>query len=193
MPLGLRYVSGDVRIDRAVTILGGQSLRWEDVVKSLFHAPEGSGVLWIEYRGKNAPVALLKTYDATRSAQGSVDAPLSMRDSATAGTDNADLTLIGIPGGTQRRVNLGIVNVGRVPATFRITVRTRTGQLIGKPFEEGLGEDASRMIADIEKTVGVSIDETTAVHVTMTAGTGVAYASIVNDVGDSQFLPAIAR
>jgi hypothetical protein len=193
MPLGLRYVAGDIRIDRAVTILGGQSLRWEDVVKSLFRAPEGSGVLWIEYRGKNAPVALLKTYDAARNAQGSVDAPLSMRDSATAGTDNADLTIVGIPGGTQRRVNLGVVNVGKVPATFRITVRTRTGQLIGKPFEEGLGEDASRMIADIDKTLGVSIDETTAVHVTMTAGTAVAYVSIVNAMGDSQFLPAIAR
>jgi hypothetical protein len=49
------------------------------------------------------------------------------------------------------------------------------------------------MIADIEKTLGVALDETTAVHVTMTAGTGVAYTSIVNDVGDSQFLPAIAR
>ena len=51
-------------------------------------------MLWIEYRGKTAPVALLKTYDATRGAQGSVDAPLSMRDSATAGSDNADLTIV---------------------------------------------------------------------------------------------------
>jgi hypothetical protein len=193
MTLGLRYVAGDVRIDRAVTILGGQSLRWEDVVKSLFRAPEGSGVLWIEYRGKTAPVALLKTYDATRGAQGSLDAPLSMQNSATAGIGNSDLTIVGIPGSAQRRVNLGIVNVGKVPATFRITVRTRTGQLIGKTFEEGLGEDASRMIADIDKTLGVTIDETTAVHVTMTAGTGVAYVSIVNAMGDSQFLPAIAR
>ncbi|HEV7428990.1 MAG TPA: hypothetical protein VGQ46_21765 [Thermoanaerobaculia bacterium] len=193
MPLGLRYVAGDVRIDRAVTILGGQSVRWEDVVKSLFGAPEGSGALWIEYRGKNAPVALLKTYDAARNAQGSVDAPLSMRDAATAGTGDADLTIVGIPGGTLRRVNLGVVNVGKIPATFRITVQTRTGRQIGKPFEESLGEDASRMIADIDKTLGVTIDETTAVHVTMTAGTGVAYVSIVNAMGDSQFMPAIAR
>jgi hypothetical protein len=113
-----------------------------------------------------------------------------MRDSATAGTD---LTIVGIPGGTQRRVNLGVVNVGKIPATFRITVRTRTGQQIGKTFEEGLGEDASRMIADIDKTLGVAIDETTAVHVTMVNGTGVAYVSIVNAMGDSQFLPAVAR
>ena len=38
-----------------------------------------------------------------------------------------------------------------------------------------------------------SRDETTAVHVTMTAGTGVAYVSIVSATGDSQFLAAIAR
>jgi hypothetical protein len=189
MPLGLRYVAGDVRIDRAVTILGGQTLRWEDVVRSLFRAPEGSGVLWIEYRGQHPPVARLKTYDSAHNAQGSVDAPLSMRDSATAG-DNADLTIVGIPGGTQRRVNIGIVNVGKIPATFRITIRTRTGQQIGKTFEEGLAEDASRMIADIDKTLGVPLDETTAVHITMIAGTGVAYASIVDANGDSQFLSA---
>jgi hypothetical protein len=193
MSLGLRYVAGDVRIDRAVTILGGQTLHWEDAVKSLFRAPEGSGVLWIEYRGKNAPVALLKTYDAARGAQGSVDAPLSMHDSATAGSDTADLTIVGIPGGVQRRVNLGIVNVGKIPATFRVTVRTRTGRRIGKTFEEGLGEDATRMIADVEKSLGVTIDETTAVHVTMTAGTAVAYVSIISAMGDSQFLPATAR
>ena len=192
MPLGLRYVSGDVRIDRAVTILGGQSLRWEDVVRSLFGAPEGSGVLWIEYRGQHPPVARLKTYDSAHNAQGSVDPPLSMRDSASAG-DNADLTIVGIPGGAQRRVNIGVVNVGKIPATFRITIRTRTGQQIGKTFEEGLAEDASRMIADIDKTLGVPLDETTAVHITMIAGTGVAYASIVDANGDSQFLAAVAR
>jgi hypothetical protein len=193
MSLGLRYVAGDVRIDRAVTILGGQTLHWEDAVKSLFRAPEGSGVLWIEYRGKNAPVALLQTYDAARGAKGSVDAPLSMHDSATAGSDTADLTIVGIPGGVQRRVNLGIVNVGKIPATFRVTVRTRTGRRIGKTFEEGLGEDATRMIADVEKSLGVTIDETTVVHVTMTAGTAVAYVSIISAMGDSQFLPATAR
>lgn len=193
LPLGLRYVSGETRIDRTVTILGGQSLRWEDVVRSLFRAPEGSGVLWIEFRGQHPPVALIKTYDAAHDAQASVDTPLSMRDSATAGLENADLTIVGIPGGTQHRINLGVVNVGRIPATFRITVRTRTGQLIGKTFEEGLGEDASRMIADIDKNLGVPLDETTAVHVTMIAGTGVAYVSIIDANGDSQFLRAVAR
>lgn len=72
-------------------------------------------------------------------------------------------------------------------------MRTRTGQQIGKTFEEGLSEDASRMIADIDKTLGVPLDETTAVHVTMIAGTGVAYASIIEANGDSQLVSAVAK
>ena len=191
MALGLRYVSGDVRVDRVVTILGRQSLRWEDVVRSLFRAPEGSGVLWIEYRGQHRPVALVRTYDAAHNARGSVDVPLSMGDSATAGSENQDLTIVGIPGGADRRVNIGIVNVGKIPATFRITVRTRTGQQIGRTFEEGLGEDESRMVPEIDKTLGVVVDETSAVHITLIAGTCVAYASVVDANGDSQFLSAI--
>ena len=189
--LGLRYVSGDVRVDRVVTILGRQSLRWEDVVRSLFRAPEGSGVLWIEYRGQHRPVALIRTYDAAHNARGSLDAPLSMRDSATAGSENGDLTIVGIAGGAERRVNIGIVNVGKIPASFRITVRTRTGQQIGRSFEEVLGEDESRMVPEIDRTLGVAVDETSAVHITMIAGTCVAYASVIDANGDSQFLAAI--
>jgi len=176
-----------------VTILGEQSIRREGVVRSLFGAPEGSGILWIECRGQHKPVALIKTYDAAHGARGSVDEPLSMSDSATAGSEHPDLTIVGITGGTARRVNIGIVNVGRVPAAFRITARTRTGQQIGKTFEEKLGEDSSRVIAEIEKTLGVPLDETTTVHVTMIAGTCVAYASVVDANGDSQFFAAGAR
>jgi hypothetical protein len=193
MSLGLRYVSGDVHVDQTVTILGGQSLRWEDVVRSLFRAPEGSGVLWIEYRGQHQPVARVRTYDAAHNARGSVSAPLSMRDSASAGAENEDLTLVGIPGGTERRVNIGIVNVGKIPAIFRITVRTRTGQKISRTFEEALNEDDLRTIPEIEKVLGVAIDETSAVHISMIAGTCVAYASVVDANGDSQFMAAVAR
>ncbi len=193
MPLELRYVSGESRIDRNVTILGGQSLRWEDVVRSLFGAPEGSGVLWIEYRGQHQPVARIKTYDAAHNARGSVSAPLSTRDSASAGSENQDLTLVGIPSGTDRRVNIGIVNIGKVPAIFRITVRTRTGQKIGRTFEEALNEDELRTIPEIEKTLGVTLDETNALHISMIAGTCVAYASVVDPNGDSQYMAAVAR
>jgi hypothetical protein len=54
-----------------------------------------------------------------------------------------------------------------------------------------LPEDESRLISDVEKELGVTIDETTTLHVTMIAGTCVAYASVVDATGDAQFLPAV--
>jgi hypothetical protein len=189
--LGMRYVSGESRADRNVVLLPGQTLRFEDVVRSLFHAPEGKGVLWIEYKGDRPPVARVRTFDAAHGARASIDAPLSMRDAADAGSPNRELTIVGIPGGGARRVNLGVVNVGQIPATFRITVRTRTGAAVGRPWEEGLPEDESRVVSDAEKALHVTLDETSSVHITMIAGTCVAYASFVDANGDAQFLAAV--
>ncbi|MEK6374603.1 MAG: hypothetical protein AABO58_18100 [Acidobacteriota bacterium] len=188
LALNLRYVAGDVRIDRAVVLAGGRSVRWEDVVRSFFGAPEGRGAIWLEYRGARPPVARLRTYDAAHDAKASIDAPLSMRDAATRG----DLTIVGIPGGgLARRVNVGIVNVGLIPATFRITAQTRTGQTIGRSFEEGLPEDESKLVSDIETVLGVQLDDTTTLHITPVAGTIVAYATVVGVNGDSQFLSGV--
>jgi hypothetical protein len=189
--LGLRYVSGEVHVDRNVMLLAGQSIRFQDLVRSFFGAPQGKGVLWIEYKGERPPVARVKTFDAAHDAKSSVDAPLSMRDSATAGMPNRELTIVGISGGGTRRVNLGVVNVGQIPATFRITVHTRTGQQIGRAWEEGVPEDDSRVVPDLERELGVTLDETMSVHVTMIAGTCVAYASVVDPSGDAQFLAAV--
>jgi len=188
LALNLRYVAGDVRIDRSVVLAGGRGVRWEDVVRSFFGAPESRGAIWIEYRGERPPVVRLKTYDAAHDAKASIDAPLSMRDAATRG----ELTIVGVPGGgLARRVNVGIVNVGLIPATFRITAQTRDGQTIGRSFEEGLPEDESKLVSDIETALGVQLDDTTTLHVTPVAGTIVAYATVIGANGDSQFLSAV--
>ncbi|MGZ4779760.1 MAG: hypothetical protein ACXV5L_11220, partial [Thermoanaerobaculia bacterium] len=50
MPLSLRYVSGDIRLDRRLTLRGRATIRLPDVVKSLFHAPDSRGLLWLEHR-----------------------------------------------------------------------------------------------------------------------------------------------
>jgi len=188
LALNLRYVAGDVRIDRGVVLAGGRTIRWEDVVRSFFGAPESRGALWIEFLGARPPVARMKTYDAAHDSRASIDSPLSMSDASGA----RDLTIVGIPGGgLARRINVGIVNVGAIPGTFRITAQTRTGQTIGTAFEEGLPEDESRLVSDIETALGVQLDDTTTLHITPVAGTLVAYATIVGANGDSQFLAAI--
>jgi hypothetical protein len=192
MALELRYVSDLIRIDRRLTLAGGQSIRWEDVVKTLFNAPDSRGVLWIDYRGAHGPVARVRTYDSAHPAKASLDDPLSVRDSAEAGGENSDLTIVGIPGVTPgRRINIGFVNIGDVPATFRITVHTRHGDLIGKPYAEGLAEDESLLLPDSERLLGVPLDETLTVHVTMISGRGLAYASVIDAEGDNQFIAAV--
>lgn len=191
--LGLRYVAGDTRIDRRITLGGGKTVRWQDVVKNLFQGPDSLGVLWIEYRGERGPVARVQTYDANRRASGSIESPLSIRDAATAGSEWNDLTIIGFPGGgpSERRINAGLVNVGDVPATFRLSVRTRSGLQIGHSVEEGLPEDESFHITDVEQRLGVSIDENDIIDVTLIAGTCVAYATVVGSDGSNQFIAAV--
>jgi hypothetical protein len=193
MTLDLRYVSVPVRAQRRVVLNGGTTFRWEDLVKTLFAAPESRGMLWIDYRGEHGPVARVKTFDAAHGGRASIDSPLSIRDSATAGADIDDLTLVGLPGGgpAARRVNIGIINVGDIPATFRITAHTRSGQTIGRPVEQGLPEDTPFLLPDADGALGVPLDETVTVHVTMVAGTCIAYATVVDAAGDSQFIGAV--
>ncbi|MGZ5476521.1 MAG: hypothetical protein ACXW29_09540 [Thermoanaerobaculia bacterium] len=191
--LSLRYVAGDTRIDRRINLSPGRTVRWPDVVKSLFQGPESLGVLWIDYRGDRGPVARVQTYDANRNTRGSIESPFTLRDAATAGSDFNDLTIIGLPGGgpALRRINVGLVNVGDIPATFRISVRTRTGREIGKPIEEGLAEDESFHLTDAENHLGVAIDENDLLDVTMVAGTAVAYATVVGADGSNQLIAAV--
>ena len=185
MSLALRYVAGDFHADRTVVLGRGQSIRWEDVTRALFNGPEGRGALWIEYRGDVPPVARVKTYDAAHNARASVIAPMSIRDTAK------ELIIAAIPSGTERRVNLGLVNIGEVPATFRIIVRNRMGQRVGRIIERVLSEDELYVLSDAERLLGVPLDETMTVRMTIAGGIAVGYASIVEPNGDSQFLAAV--
>src|SRR5205085_9061443 len=104
-------------------------MRWEDVVKTLFQAPDSRGTLWVEYSGEKPPVARVKTYDAAHeNARGVLESPFSTRDAASAYNGAPDLTIVGIPGGATRRVNVGFVNVGSIGATIRVTAQTRGGK-----------------------------------------------------------------
>ncbi|MGZ4810217.1 MAG: hypothetical protein ACXV7D_12905, partial [Thermoanaerobaculia bacterium] len=193
MPLSLRYVSGDIRLDRRLTLRGRATIRLPDVVKSLFHAPDSRGLLWLEHRAFHAPLARLSTYDAAHDGRPSIVMPMSVRDSATAQTEIEDLTIVGLPGGgtAKRRINVGIVNVGQIPATFRLTAATPSGKTIGGHIEIGIAEDESYLQNDVESAIGVPIDESVTVHLKIVAGTCIAYATVVDASGDNQFLPAM--
>jgi hypothetical protein len=189
----LRYVSGDTGIDRRLTLAPRQTLRWPDVVRTLFARPGSVGTLWVEHREGRAPVAVVKTSDVAHNATASLVEPLTKLDSATAATESAELTVVGIPAATTvgRRVNAGVVNIGNFPATFRFSARTRTGQPIGGSVEQGVPEDQVWLVNDLEAALGVALDETTTVRITVIAGMGVGFATVVERSGDSEFIAAI--
>jgi hypothetical protein len=70
-------------------------------------------------------------------------------------------------------------------------VRTRTGATVGGSVESGVPEDQVLLVNDVESALGVKLDETMTVRVTVIAGTGVAYATVVEYSGDSEFIAAI--
>jgi len=183
--MSLRYIAGGSSVDRRVRLAPRQTVRWPDVARTLFGTTDAIGSLWIHHLVGRGPVASVKNYDAAHDAHASIEEPLTARDSATFGGDAAELTIVGIPDAhAPRRVNVGIVNTGTIPATYRISV--------GKKFmEQGVAEDEVWIVADIEHTLGVTLDGTTTVRVTPVAGTGVAFASVIEVNGDSQFIPAV--
>lgn len=190
----LRFVSHARRVDRHIEIAPRQTLRYSDVVRTFFGVKEGgAGSLWIEYREGRAPVAVVKTADVAHGGRPSVEAPLTSADSATAGGDRGELTIVGIPAASLvgRRVNIGVVNTGMIPATFRVTARTSSGRMIGRTIEQGIPEDDLWFITDAEKELAIGLDETITLRITAIAGTGVAFATVVDPSGDTQFIAAI--
>lgn len=193
VPVTLRFVTGGGGIDRNFTLAPRQTVRWPDVVRTLF-GTDGVGTLWVEHREGRAPVAVIKTSDVAHGAEASLEQPLTKRDSATAATESAELTILGIPAprsGAWRRVNGGVVNIGNIPAAVRISARTRTGRAVGRSVESGVPEDQVWLVNDLEGTLGVKLDETMTLRITVIAGTAVGFATVVGADGNSELIAAI--
>lgn len=190
----LRYVSADRRIDRPVVVGGNRTIRWDDIVRTAFQMPQSTGSLWIESVNGRAPVIVVHTWDSAHDAHASIEPPLTLSDSATAGSPTPELAIIGIPSAPAegRRINIGVVNMGNIPATFRITARGRGGLLLGHPIENVIDEDGVWVVHDIEAELGAEIDEGAMIRVAVLAGTGVAYASVVHANGDVLNITAVS-
>jgi hypothetical protein len=190
--VSLRYQSPEARLDRRLTLAPRQTMRWPDVVRTYFGS-SGRGALWLEAREGRTPVAIVQTSDIAHGGRASIELPLTIRDAATAETDVAELAIVGIPAARApgRRINIGVVNLGIVPGGFRLSARSRTGATIGKPVETGMPEDETWLINDVENVLGISIDETTTLRITALASTGVAFATVVEANGDTEYIPAV--
>jgi hypothetical protein len=180
----LRFATAQARVDRRLRIAPRQTLAYPAVVKSLFNT-SGLGTLWIDYRGGHGPIAVLETSDVAHGGRGSIETPLTNRDAATFGGDAPELTIVGIPATAQRRISIGVVNTGIAPAIFRVTVDG------GKPFEIAAPEDDLQLVPEPEKKLGIAIGPATTLRIAPLVGSGVAFATIVDANGDTQFLPAV--
>ncbi|HEY8849195.1 MAG TPA: hypothetical protein VIO12_07875, partial [Thermoanaerobaculia bacterium] len=178
-------------VDRHLTLAPRQTIRWPDVVRTYFGLGE-LGSLWIEHHGQ-PPVAIVRNSDIAHGGRASVESPLHWRDAVSAGTDADELTIVGIDARRipATRVNVGVVNLGRIPATFKIAAWTRGGVQVGRTLEAGIGEEDIWWIVDAEGELGTLIDETMSIRITPIAGTGAAFATIVLPSGDTEFIPAI--
>jgi hypothetical protein len=138
-------------------------------------------------------MAIVKTRDITKNAAPLLQTPLSLRDAASAGSDHPELAVIAIPParGAGRRINAGIVNVGTIPATFRISATNRAGRRVGREVEMGIPEEGVWFLHDLEVQLGVVIDESMIVRMTAIAGTGLGFVTVVELDGTSDLIPAV--
>jgi hypothetical protein len=190
MPLRLRYIAGDTRVDRQVTLAPQRSIRWDDAVDTLFHAPETGGVVWIEYSGDRAPVARAQTFDVAHDRGGSIAEPLSIADSAEGGGDRSQLSVLGFSA-RHILINLGVVNVGDTPMTIRMTIVSANGTRISRSIQQDVFEDQAWVLTDAEKEFGVKLDPTTTAQITVVNGRAVAFATTIEANGDTEFLAGV--
>jgi hypothetical protein len=189
----LRFVTEGRGIDRGLTLQPRQTLRAPNVIRNHFAIEGKIGTLWLEHREGRAPVAVVKTADVAHHANASIERPLTRRDAASAASAVAELAIVGIPAPPEagRRINVGLVNIGIIPATFRVSIRTARGDEVGRAVESGVAEDHVWMVHDLERELGTAIDETMTVQINVIAGTGVGFATIVTSSGDAEFIAAI--
>jgi hypothetical protein len=180
----LRFATGQSRLDRQLHLGPRQTLAFATFAESLFKT-RGLGTLWIEYRSGHAPIAILETSDVAHGGRSSIERPLTIRDAATFGGDSPELTIVGIPSGAQRRIAIGVVNTGLAPAVFRVSTAG------GKSFEIAAAEDDLALIAEPEKKLGITIGPATTIRIAPLTGSGVAFATMSDANGDTQFIPAV--
>ncbi len=192
LELRLRYASNRGTSDRTLTLAPRELRTVEDFPRRLFALDESAGALWIDSPAGARPTLFALTRDRARGGPASRSEPLTDRDAAEAGTASSRLQIAGIRGGGARRVNVGAVNTGITPARVRIHATAANGSPVGAAIEWVVPEQDSRLLVDAEGSLGVALDGTVVLHVTMLGGKGVAYASAIDGLtGIHELVPAL--
>ncbi|HVT43532.1 MAG TPA: hypothetical protein VMT00_04000 [Thermoanaerobaculia bacterium] len=143
--LRLRYGSGDSR-EALVEIAAGSTKRLDDVVTTLFHAPETLGPLWIEHPAAAVPIIRATTYDASREGKRFAVRAAGQADVLTAGKPAA----IRLPEGNVWSGTLRILSLGETAAVVRLTGIGGDGQPMSQPVEHEVEEGEMFQLRDVE-------------------------------------------
>ncbi len=184
-----RYRSGELTRDRTISLRPGQLIHEPDVVADFFVAPSTQGAIWIHARADQVPVARLLTRDVNHPGTEAFQSPYTRSDAATAGEE---LLVLGVSSGKNRRVNLGLVNFGQKNAQVTIELRDPVGRTVGQPIEQLIEEGSSWVLVDAARQIGAQIDTSMSLHVVVSEGSVVGYASVVDTaVSRQEILPAV--
>ncbi len=190
--LRLRYSFNGKRREREIVVEPGKNVRVENLVATLFQAPETFGHLTLEHRSGSPPVARVKNYDASGASGSSMLEPLDTSLYADATEKKSELKVLGFLPGEGRRVNLGLINTGESPAVFKIHA-TRAGNIEGEPVEGTIAEEGSYLLVDVVSKLGTyPLDESVVLHTQMIEGRAVGYASLIDTAsGTHQTVSAV--
>lgn len=191
LPLRLRYLSEAGNRDTGVLIPARGSLLLEDLVQEFFEMPGTSGALVIRYPLTRKPVLALETIDARRPSSLTISAPLESSVAADARRAEATLAIVGIRGGGNRRINVGLVNVGEGEMMYNVSLRRSDGGVKGTPVEGTVGEAKVWQLVGSERVFGATVEAGDWIHIRIHSGRAIGFASVIDGLtGASQFVAA---
>jgi hypothetical protein len=172
-----------------ITVPPFRTVSFSDAAVQLFRAPQSRGQLVVEIPINASLTLRLRTFDASKAGESTLESPLDTEDAAVAGQHR--LMILGARGGWPRRVNLGIVNAAAQPSRVRITMRTDRGEIVGVPVERAVEEGGSDLIVDAESAIGAPVRPNMPIFVDVIDGAVWAYASTIDgEAGHQQILYA---
>jgi len=191
LTLSIRYSSSRGTLDRSTVIPARKQVVIRDIALLMFALPESRGFLRIEHRSDVNPVIRVRTYDSSRLASSTSQAPLTAGDAAHYFGPN-ELAFVGLSATEGQRVNIGVVNIADTPARVRFYATTADGEIVGVPVEMGISEASSYLLPDVSRQLGIPIDTRVIVRIRILEGSVIGFASVIEGVtGDQEFLPAV--
>lgn len=187
----IRYMSAS-NAARSIPLAARGTIEFPDVVGTLLDKPGTFGSLIVRSPTSAAVIARVTTYDSSRTSTGVPESPLTIEQSASSDGSMRHLVIPGQPVSEARRINIDAVNIGQTPAEIELAAFGRDGSAVGRSVIARVPEQASFRLSDAETQLGVLLDESVVVRITMIRGTVVASASLVHaGSGASRVVPGI--